>query len=102
SFYISRYPPGREATVNYPSIDLVWTNDSAGPVVVRTRVERTAVTVAVYGHNDGRQVQSVSDAPVPVARGDFKIVVHRQVLTPGSPPQRLTMTTTYDRPPAGE
>ncbi|MDT7549399.1 MAG: hypothetical protein QOE84_1793 [Actinomycetota bacterium] len=102
SFYISRYPPGREATVNYPSIDLVWTNDSAGPVVVRTRVDRTAVTVAVYGHNDGRQVLSVSDAPLPVARRDFKIVVHRQVLTPGSPQQRLTMTTTYDRPPAGE
>jgi hypothetical protein len=102
SFYISRYPPGREATVNYPSINLVWTNDSAGPVVVRTRVEGTAVTVAIYGHNDGRQVQSVSDAPVPVARRSFKIVVHRQVFTPGSPQLRLTMTTTYDRPPAGE
>jgi vancomycin resistance protein YoaR len=102
SFYISRYPPGREATVNYPSIDLVWTNDSAGPVVVRTRVDGAAVTVAIYGHNDGRQVQSVSDAPLPVARRAFKIVVHRQVFTPGLPQQRLTMTTTYDRPPAGE
>ena len=31
SFYIDRYPAGREATLNFPDIDLRWTNDTPSP-----------------------------------------------------------------------
>jgi vancomycin resistance protein YoaR len=38
SFYISRYPEGREATVNYPTVDLRFRNDSPHGVLVQTWV----------------------------------------------------------------
>ncbi|MFP5346523.1 MAG: VanW family protein [Actinomycetes bacterium] len=34
SFYISRYPEGREATVNYPTVDLKFKNDSPHGVLI--------------------------------------------------------------------
>ena len=41
SFYISRYPEGREATVNFPTVDLVWRNDSPYGVLVQASVTGT-------------------------------------------------------------
>jgi vancomycin resistance protein YoaR len=38
SFYISRYPEGREATVNYPTVDLKFRNDSPYGVLMETWV----------------------------------------------------------------
>ncbi len=38
SFYISRYPEGREATVNYPTVDLKFTNDSTYGVLIEMYV----------------------------------------------------------------
>jgi vancomycin resistance protein YoaR len=38
SFYISRYPEGREATVNYPNVDLKFRNDSPYGVLMETWV----------------------------------------------------------------
>lgn len=35
SFYISRYPEGREATISYPTVDLRWRNDSPYGVLVQ-------------------------------------------------------------------
>jgi vancomycin resistance protein YoaR len=49
SFYISRYPAGREATVYEGSIDLVWRNDSDTGVYVDTRWTPGSITVAFYG-----------------------------------------------------
>ena len=36
SFYIARYPAGREATIAVPVIDNTWTNDTDNPIVVRS------------------------------------------------------------------
>ena len=41
SFYISRYPEGREATVSFPTVDLVWRNDSPYGVLVEASVTDT-------------------------------------------------------------
>jgi vancomycin resistance protein YoaR len=41
SFYISRYPEGREATVNYPTVDLKWRNDTDHAVLVAASVTST-------------------------------------------------------------
>jgi vancomycin resistance protein YoaR len=38
SFYISRYPEGREATVNYPTVDLKFRNDSPYGVLMEAWV----------------------------------------------------------------
>jgi vancomycin resistance protein YoaR len=49
SFYISRYPAGREATVYYDTIDLQWRNDGDTGVYVDTRWTPNSLTVTFYG-----------------------------------------------------
>ena len=49
SYYISRYPAGREATLNYPTIDVVIRNDSPYGLLLNTRYSATAITVDFYG-----------------------------------------------------
>jgi len=49
SYYISRYPAGREATVYYDSIDLQWRNDSDTGVYVDTQWTPNSLTVTFYG-----------------------------------------------------
>ncbi|MHB8870813.1 MAG: VanW family protein, partial [Thermoleophilia bacterium] len=49
SYYISRYPEGREATLNYPDIDVVIRNDSPYGLLVATSHSSTSVTVEMWG-----------------------------------------------------
>ncbi len=49
SYYISRYPAGREATVYYDSIDLQWRNDSPTGVYVQTVWTSNSITVTFWG-----------------------------------------------------
>ena len=49
SFYISRYPEGREATVDWRSIDLRFRNDSAHGVLIQAGVAGGEVTVTFWG-----------------------------------------------------
>jgi vancomycin resistance protein YoaR len=49
SFYISRYPAGREATIADGAIDNKFRNDNPTPVLIRTHVSPTSVTVWIYG-----------------------------------------------------
>ncbi len=55
-FYISRYPMGREATINYPSVDLKFRNDTTHGLLIRASYSDTSITVTFYGDNDGRTV----------------------------------------------
>jgi vancomycin resistance protein YoaR len=54
SLYISRYPMGREATLNYPGIDNQFKNDSASGILIRAFYSSTSVTVAFFGNKGGR------------------------------------------------
>ncbi|KQX65612.1 VanW family protein [Angustibacter sp. Root456] len=49
SFYISRYPEGREATISWPNVDQKFRNDSGHGILIKTRVTDSAVTVSFYG-----------------------------------------------------
>jgi vancomycin resistance protein YoaR len=55
SFYISRYPEGREATVAWPSVDLKFQNDSRYGALVTTSFHasspgnRGSITVRIWG-----------------------------------------------------
>jgi vancomycin resistance protein YoaR len=49
SFYISRYPPGREATVVGGPVDLKWRNDTPGGVLVQTVWTPSTLTVRIWG-----------------------------------------------------
>ncbi len=48
SYYISRYPEGREATLNYPTVDLKFKNDSPHGILVQTSYSGTAITVSFW------------------------------------------------------
>jgi hypothetical protein len=54
SRYIDRYPLGIEATLGYPSPNVVFRNDTDFPVTVRTGYTSTSITVELWGNNHGR------------------------------------------------
>ncbi|MFF5705328.1 VanW family protein [Streptomyces sp. NPDC012794] len=49
SFYIERYPEGREATVAWGSLDLRWLNDSGHAVYVKASSTDTSLTISLLG-----------------------------------------------------
>ena len=49
SFYISRYPEGREATVSWPDVDQLWTNDTGFGILIRATVSGSSMTVTFFG-----------------------------------------------------
>jgi vancomycin resistance protein YoaR len=75
SIFISRYPMGREATLNYGSIDNRFQNDSGSGVLIVTSYTATSVTVAYYGNREGRVVRAegpnvLEEIPVEVVYED--------------------------------
>ena len=49
SFYISRYPEGREATVSWPDVDQKWTNDTGYGILIQAYLSGNAITVRFHG-----------------------------------------------------
>ena len=58
ALYISRYPMGREATLNYPSIDNKFRNDSHSGILIRTSYSDTSITVSFFGNKEGRSCRA--------------------------------------------
>ncbi len=98
SFYISRYPPGRESTLNFGTIDLLWTNDTSTPVVVRSSASDTSVTVSIYGGNGGRRVKAETQSRSDNDQGGFDMTVDRVVIGPDGSREREPFTTIYGVP----
>lgn len=96
SLFIDRYPAGREATLNYPDIDLRWTNDTETPVLVRTTSGPTSVSVSLYGDNGGRQVRAATGSRETVPGGDFMIEVTRIIRFADGRTDRHSHTTRYE------
>ena len=61
ALYISHYPLGRDATVNYPDLDLKFTNDTDNWLLVRTFVGSGSLTVNLYGTPQNRRVESTGE-----------------------------------------
>ena len=49
SIYLSRYPYGREATVNFPNVDLEILNTTPYGVLLWPITDETSITVTLYG-----------------------------------------------------
>src|SRR5476649_1880257 len=58
ALYISHYPLGRDATVNYPDIDLKFVNNTSHWLLLRTFVGSSSLTVALYGTPQHRRVET--------------------------------------------
>ncbi|MEU6805901.1 VanW family protein [Streptomyces neyagawaensis] len=59
SFYIERYPEGREATVAWGSLDLRFTNDSGHAIYIQAEATDTSVTVTFLGTKKYDEIESV-------------------------------------------
>jgi vancomycin resistance protein YoaR len=99
ALYISHYPLGRDATVNYPDIDLVFTNDTGKWLLVRTFVGPGSLTVNIYGTPQHRRVESetaplVVDGKVPWKRIDDDTMYKGQKVVEqwGAPPRSTSVT----------
>jgi vancomycin resistance protein YoaR len=100
ALYISHYPLGRDATVNYPNIDLKFVNDTKRWVLLRTFVGSSSLTVTLYGTPQHRRVDSVTaplrvvSAPPAKKTVDATLKVGEKVVDdPGVPAQ----TTSVER-----
>jgi vancomycin resistance protein YoaR len=60
ALYISHYPLGRDATVDYPGIDLKFVNDTKHWILLRTWVGSSSLTVVLYGTPQNRRVESTT------------------------------------------
>jgi vancomycin resistance protein YoaR len=58
ALYISHYPQGRDATVDYPDVDLKFVNDTGNWLLLRTFVGSSTLTVGLYGTPTDRKVTS--------------------------------------------
>jgi vancomycin resistance protein YoaR len=96
ALYISHYPLGRDATVNYPDVDLKFVNDTGHWLLLRTFVGSSSLTVALYGTNPHRRVETET-APLTVTGGapmetekDATLYVGEQVTEDSGEPSRKT------------
>ena len=76
SIYISRYPAGREATINYPGVNLEIQNDSPYAIVVDTSFTDTSVTVTFWS-TPYWTVETITGEQRPNDFGSFTITVAR-------------------------
>jgi hypothetical protein len=65
ALYISHYPTGRDATVNFPDIDLKFTNDTGNWLWLRAFVGTSELTVVLYGTPVDRRVE-IEQTPLEV------------------------------------
>ena len=83
SFYISRYPPGREATISWGGPELVFDNDWPAPLQMRLAAGSTAITVRFYSEPLGRRIEAWSGKPFAYVQ-PTTVIVHNPGLPHGS------------------
>jgi vancomycin resistance protein YoaR len=101
ALYISRYPLGRDATVNYPEIDLKFVNDTKHWLVMRAVPTETGIAISLLGAPTRRRVVSVAGelqeiGPAKIKRvRDPGLFVGEKVIEEfGSPARAVTVTRT--------
>jgi len=100
ALYISHYPQGRDATVDYPDVDLRFVNDTGHWLLLRTFVGADALTVSLYGTPTGRKIVSQTAPLVVHGKPPVKKTVDKS-LKPGEKviddPGEPAMTTSVTR-----
>jgi vancomycin resistance protein YoaR len=96
ALYISHYPLGRDATVNYPDVDLRFVNDTSHWLLLRTFVGSYSLTVGLYGTPQHRRVVTQARPLVDTGRAPVKhepdpsLTDGRTVVVAGGEPSRST------------
>ncbi|MET9608139.1 VanW family protein [Streptomyces sp. NPDC006512] len=112
SFYIERYPEGREATVAWGSLDLRFANDSGRALYIQAEATDTSVTVTFLGTKKYDEVKAEkgprTNVKPPATRTGtspacepqsplegFDVAVDRIFVKGGQEVKRETMKTRY-------
>ncbi|MES1246444.1 MAG: VanW family protein, partial [Actinomycetota bacterium] len=100
ALYISHYPQGRDATVDYPDVDLKFVNDTDHWLLLRTFVGPSSLTVNLYGTPVHRKVESTTTPLVVTGKIPVKKTVDK-TLKPGEKivddPGEAPMSTSVTR-----
>jgi vancomycin resistance protein YoaR len=96
ALYISHYPLGRDATVNYPDVDLRFVNDTKHWLLLRTFVGSYSLVVGLYGTPVHRRVVTQArplvetGAPSTNHDPDPSLTEGKTVVEDGGEPSRST------------
>lgn len=91
SFYIERYPEGREATVAWGSLDLKFTNDSGNALYIQAESTDTSVTVTFLGTRKYDEIESVTGPRRNVKEPEKKVSTDEQCV-PQTPLEGFDVT----------
>lgn len=95
SYYISRYPEGREATIDYPTVNLEIRNDTPHAIVVATSVTDSSVSVTFWS-TPYWTVESATGQRRSTSRG-FAVEVTRTRTAPDGTSETRSWTADYRR-----
>jgi vancomycin resistance protein YoaR len=79
TYWFPRYPMGHEATLSWPKPDIVFKNDSAAGLLVKTSFDKTSITVKLYGDAGGRRVTSSVSERRDIVRPTLELLPNRSV-----------------------
>ena len=80
SFWIDRYPKGREATVSWGGPQLIFQNDWKAPVVILTKTTSDGITVRFLSDPLGRKVEAIEGEPYSISQP--KVIRKRDLTLP--------------------
>ena len=86
SFYISRYPMGREATVSWGGPELIFRNDWPVGILVKVTALDTSITVRFYSSKLRRRVETETSEPY-----NYVAATTQRELNPSLPPGSETV-----------
>jgi vancomycin resistance protein YoaR len=101
-FWITRYPPGREATVSWGGPELVVGNDWPAAILMKVSATDSGVTVRMYSSTLGRRVATTTEPSDPTAGTAFGVVYTRKVWRGATVRRDERWTWNYKAPPADE
>lgn len=102
ALYISHYPLGRDATVDYPGTDLQFRNDTRHWIWLRAFIGSSSLRVTLFGTSPGRRVES-STTPlravgaVPVRRVPDPTLLKGETVVDTSVPSSPPLATSVHR-----
>jgi vancomycin resistance protein YoaR len=99
TYYISRYPQGREATVSFPQPDLIIRNNATTGILVRTSYTDSSITVSFFGDKEGRTVRAEGPRVRKRQKGGYNVEVIRVIERPGQADERQSFRTHYRTQP---
>ncbi|CAM5248712.1 VanW family protein [Streptomyces aurantiogriseus] len=91
SFYIERYPEGREATVAWGSLDLRFTNDSGNALYIQAESTDTSVTITFLGTKKYDEIKSVKGPRTNVEQPKRKVSADKKCV-PQTPLEGFDVT----------